>query len=695
MFQQDKLCRSLSAEISKSAVSGREPNLGRALSSSVRGGQAAHVRRAAPVRHATRPVNKTVDKIVHDTREQIIHDVKQHRPPQPWKAGGPLVPEKNILLGLKGVIPNDLDSPQPTSRPPARATPTAVAPGSDARSEKRSRVSSRRARRGGPLEAITTGVTSALPNAGLVGGASIAGMLLAWGLARPMTSFASGRGPVLRRRACARSAPTAADSPAQEQPAPNESDVKAGPLLAVPLGERDGQSISLDLAAAGGLRLLGPGAADAERGVLMTLLEAAHRGELEVVTTRADLLMLIGRDGTAGADGLHGVTVCETTDEALELLGAEIVDRTRHREDVGLGLSEASGSEGPGGGGMVLVLSPGALAELLNAELRLGGDLGIGALVVGDWPHGTTVNLDAHGLALNGGSSGIADLVGTRLKQVTQAEARDQIVALNPPRDAQEAVNCPPPSEGGAVPGTVRLMGQCRLDGPGGEVSFRKPDAWGLLALLAEHREQLLTRPVIEDKLWNGARVSDAKLNSLLRDTRARLCEALGYPSAQGRMVIRNVSGNGYQLNAELFTCDVWCLRDQAAKAAALAGPAKKAALSAVVAHFAGRYMPGHSDYPWVVTTARVLAQTVVHALNQLAELEDSAERAVAHLERACDIDPLAEHLHRQRMRYYAMLRRRWAIEHSYQELTRELGAVGQKPDAQTTQLYRRLTNEK
>ncbi|MFC9973870.1 BTAD domain-containing putative transcriptional regulator [Spirillospora sp. NPDC127200] len=523
---------------------------------------------------------------------------------------------------------------------------------------------------------------------GVIGSVGLAAALMAWRLTR-QAGFAAIGGTALRR--CLQLFHHSSGSvPGRERASTATVQEPALEAAVVALGLRQGRPVMVDLAATGGLRLVGAGAEEAERALLVELITAAQAGRMQVITARADLEWLLGHQHLAVVGGINGLHVADNIAEALEHLAAQIIERTRLTED---GVLPAVATDSKRSTPLVCLLAPGRHTEQLHADLRLGNALGVGAVLLGDWPHGTTLAVDGGGLVLDGTGPAATHLIGTQLARWDQGAALARIAGLNPPSPAPATMPTTKPDLA-TVPGTVRLLGNCRLDGPGGPVTFRKNDAWALLALLVEHREQLVTRAVIEDKLWPGEDISDAKFNSLLRDTRARLCEALGRPSRQGRLMIRYIAPHGYQLNRELFTCDVWQLRDWASRTVTTGDPSETAGLAALVDLYTGPYLPDHGALPWAQNTARGITRIVVDALTRLASGENEPTRALVHLERACEIEPTAEHLYRQRMQHYTALGRVTAVHHCYDQLTEELAKAGHQPDARTKQLYRRLTVE-
>lgn len=467
------------------------------------------------------------------------------------------------------------------------------------------------------------------------------------------------------------------------------------PVMAT-LGTKDGAPVAIDLTRTRGLRLVGHGARDAERALLAQMLVKAGRGDCRVIATREDLHRLLGTEIASRIGGVAGLYVAASAEDALNQLGAELVQRSR---DMGEDRTSRERTPVP----LVCFLDPGEHRERLKADLGLGASRAVGAVVLGDWPHGTTLTIgdcvvaDAAGLSCDG-------LVGLEVDRLQEADVADRLAAIIPATSEQPTVAQQPPDPQDATvpgpravipsgpPGLIRLIGRYEVSGPAGACGVQAPDMRALLALLAENRTTLVPQAVIEDKLWDGEPPSRHRFKVLVKTTRGKLCDALGLPSSQGTAVIRNTGGYGYAINPELFTCDVWQLRDLLAKAAALADAEKTATLEAAVDLYAGPYLPD-LPYGWAHHDARNLVRDVVQALSQLAALADTPERGVTYLERATGIDPAAEHLYRARMHAYADLGQLTAVHNCYDQLVEVLRERSRRPEAQTTQLYRRLTD--
>lgn len=239
--------------------------------------------------------------------------------------------------------------------------------------------------------------------------------------------------------------------------------------------------------------------------------------------------------------------------------------------------------------------------------------------------------------------------------------------------------------------GMIRLVGQCAIEGRNRTAGGWGTDTWALLGLLAEHRSSLLSKGAAGDKLWPEAAAQSDRFAGLLKATRAKMCEALGMPGNYGRVVIQFVGGTGYRINPDLYICDVWQIRDLLSTAARTTGPERAAALIAAADSYTGPYLP-NVPHAWVRTAADALNRSIVQALAQLADLEEQPELEIGYLERATELDGVAEYLYRRRMEVYARLGRPQAVHYCFDELHEQLRARGRKPSSQTEQLYRGIT---
>ncbi|MBO2451654.1 bacterial transcriptional activator domain-containing protein [Actinomadura barringtoniae] len=468
------------------------------------------------------------------------------------------------------------------------------------------------------------------------------------------------------------------------------------------LGTRDGARVEIDLTRTGGLRLIGPGADQAERALLVQMLGAAVHGDRQVVTTGPDLRRLLGEEAARrmAETAVSGVRVAATASDALNDLGGQTVGRTalRDAEPDSAGRAVGAAPVVP----LVCAIDPAEDTARAGYELQIGACLGIGGLLLGDWPHGTTLAVDSGGVITDATGKAAGNLTGTQVMLLDEAQCQERLVALGLTAKDPLGLHGAPSanrqlSATQGQPGMIRLFGGSVVEGPARREESRSDHLWALIGQLAEHRSRSkLTREILENRLgwgaWNG---SPERFSTALRDARALLCTALERPTNQGKVVITHSAALGYQINGELLACDLHLFQDLIARAVTETDDAKAATLSAAVTLYTGSYLPQlHGEQRWALETDRTIRRKVVAALTELATLEAGAARAALHLERATELEPTAQHLYQQRMRYYAELGQTTRIHHCYEELHEGLRGIKQRPDPQTVELYTRLTDK-
>ncbi|GAA2686042.1 hypothetical protein GCM10010428_57630 [Actinosynnema pretiosum subsp. pretiosum] len=145
----------------------------------------------------------------------------------------------------------------------------------------------------------------------------------------------------------------------------------------------------LDLAASGGLGLVGVGATSAARALLITALNTASEGAAgtaRVLTTTGDLTMLVGRRTTKRIL-LPGLHVAVDLDAALDELEAEILARA--------GTPSSTNASWPAT--VLVTRAPDRQLRRLRAVLDSGAHVGVTGLLLGQWPSGVTAHVRQDG----------------------------------------------------------------------------------------------------------------------------------------------------------------------------------------------------------------------------------------------------------------------------------------------------------
>lgn len=163
--------------------------------------------------------------------------------------------------------------------------------------------------------------------------------------------------------------------------------VRDGPL-ALPVGVRQGREIAVALAATHGLGLLGAGAPAAIRALLVTTLTTAtpHPPAM-VIVPAGDLTMLFGRR-IRPASLPAAVRVAPDLDTALDTLESETLVRHGSRQIAGQ----------PWPPVVLATRTPGRQARRLKAIVDNGSQVGVSALLLGQWRDGVTAYVREDGI---------------------------------------------------------------------------------------------------------------------------------------------------------------------------------------------------------------------------------------------------------------------------------------------------------
>jgi DNA-binding SARP family transcriptional activator len=511
--------------------------------------------------------------------------------------------------------------------------------------------------------------------------------------------------------------------PMSPQPPGQQGPVPAPPSL-VSIGVRGGQEITADPAALGGLGLTGPGAPAAARAILAGLLARPPRGPggtpAQIIISAADTARLLpGPAAERAHPPIRGVAVPPALDAALDEAEAMIVHRAR----------TAAADDGPQPIAVVLAAAPGpAAAQRLAGITQAGRDLGVAAILLGEWPHGTTCHITASGLITSvtppeAGLAGTeayhltaADLAAilAQLDQARQTPGDDGPAAPGPPQTAQphlhRATAAPgpgqvatprrpgqqPPPAGTAGQGTgpgpagtpvqISVLGPLQITAAGREIGTGLRKARELLAFLTVHPDGA-TGEAISEALWPGAPPGHAtrQRNIALRKARELLRAATGLATP---MWITLTAGR-YRLDPALAGADLWQFQAALEAARTASGDqARLAELRQAVACYRGPLADG-AGYDWAEPYAETARRRALDAWARIAEILQPADpdQALSALEAAMTHDPYNEYTYQQIMRLQATAGRSDAVRRTLALLEARLGELDLTPDASTRQL--------
>ncbi|MFF4506667.1 hypothetical protein [Streptomyces sp. NPDC001401] len=232
--------------------------------------------------------------------------------------------------------------------------------------------------------------------------------------------------------------PDVPDLPAQSRPAPApRSTGEHPPAPPAPptdervIGVKDGQALAWNVARARGLGIVGPGALDAIRALLVALLAEPRQsaaGACEILIPASDVHTLIGEYTGRPAR----LRVVDDLDAALDTMEAELLTRTRTDPDA---VPDAAGLPA---GDLVLVATPAPHADRrLQAVLDNGSTLGLAGVLFGQWRAGGTARIRPDG-TVAATSSSVADiLTGARLFTMPATDTQTLLGLLHEAQPAE------------------------------------------------------------------------------------------------------------------------------------------------------------------------------------------------------------------------------------------------------------------
>lgn len=483
-------------------------------------------------------------------------------------------------------------------------------------------------------------------------------------------------------------------------------------------GDRE---IGLDLRKHAGLGLVGPGAYDAARAIVVNLL--ANGGPLpsldhmHVVMPVAEANLLLG--GTIPA--VPRLEVTANLDEALDLIEAEYLERRKVLADLGVRDAAsirrfyAEQTLEP----IVLVATPESCSTpRLAALLDAGRTTDVHAVLLGEWGSGATVEIGAEGTS----RSTDDDFNGLRAFTLSVSEAEALLAQLDPAVVAETGQRADevdglagdepadrPTTRLTAVPApqaevaqlpclprtAVNVLGPVTVTVDGQEVMLNNKET-SILTFLALHSHGI-NRDEIIAMLWtnpdgtnNG---SPETFRSTVYHARSRIRAATG---DEKKMYIVN-RGSRYQLDPADVTTDFAEFtklldtanrtRDESERVTAL-----ETAISTYRGHLAAGI---YAD--WLIVEREAASRRFGDACARLADLtvDDRPEFALHVLERAVEDADCNQELYAKIMKVQAQLGRVAEMWKTLRLLEVRLGALDDEPDRDLYELADRLTSQR
>ncbi|GAA3449679.1 BTAD domain-containing putative transcriptional regulator [Dactylosporangium matsuzakiense] len=517
---------------------------------------------------------------------------------------------------------------------------------------------------------------------------------------------------------------TAVDDPRLDAaPAPTPAPSLVTPALTSPVGA---------LWPPAGLGVTGPRAADAARGILTSALAAggvtdpaARTRVIMPAGTATALLATTDRPATAR------LTVPATLSDALDLLEAEILHRTRlveeYQVETTAALRDADPLTEPVEPLLLIADATGPVRARVAAVLSQGHRLDIHGLLLGPWPAGTTVTVADDGtiepaddvqhpgphladlgrVTVLGPAETIALLsvlaeshTGTSDGPTTPAADTETETAGQPaggitpaaPQDSPTEsadtggqpdvlrVDAPP---GPAAPGTpvqIRLLGTPEIVDADTSKGAPRAKAVELLVYLAAHDGHAHLEAIIDDLLPDAPlKRAPHRLHTYVSDLR----QVLRRTGGPGDHVLR--TGARYHLNRDLLDIDLWRMQQAAHDATTATDPAAQLdAWQRVIAEYQGD-LADHTGYEWIEPYQEAARRQYVDAALAIAEhLTDRPAEALPVLDAAIARSPYTEALYQAAMRAHAALGDAEAIRRLRRTLTHQLADLDTEPADET-----------
>ena len=233
---------------------------------------------------------------------------------------------------------------------------------------------------------------------------------------------------------------------------------------------------------------------------------------------------------------------------------------------------------------------------------------------------------------------------------------------------------------GPSAPLTVRLFGGISLHTRDGEFTLTlKSTSKEFLAILAAHPDGLLTDTITDAlRLSTDPERATKDLVNLRRAIRRTLRQATGSLSAA--CVLH--TPDRHRLDPHLVTSDVATFTHALARATRTRDPDQRArALHIALQCYRGPLCHG-ADYLWADELREYLHHKAVDAAVHLADhtRPTDPDQALAHLERAAELEPTNETIAQRLMHLHHDLGHPQAVHHAYQRLTRHLAAIDATP---------------
>jgi DNA-binding winged helix-turn-helix (wHTH) protein len=469
----------------------------------------------------------------------------------------------------------------------------------------------------------------------------------------------------------------------------------------VGVATRDSKEIALNIASVHGLGIIGPGAPEAARALLIALL--THRDEAVVIVPAADLEVLFPKSTQpdqwparlrVAADLAAAVAEAEDLSEIMDDTSVALVARP-HDPDV--------------------------------LQRLVGEHTNVSVVLLGTWPAGLTATVDAHG-TISATNPEDDRFTAAQIFQLPAHEAADLLALLHDAEPKEAAAPPAPPNQDQLEITTARpasvsasdfelpeprssqpetladpviklsVLGPPRLGWRSAENSTREditsafsPRQLELLVFLAIHPDGV-HRDTLLATLW----ANNMKATNAMNTAFSRLRHTVTVATANAVTSLTTTDNGRYQLDPAVVDVDFWHFSNAIARRrTATSEPNRVAEYQQTVKLYAGQLAEG-VDSEWIEAARESIRRDALDAVTALARssIDVSPEVTLDLLETARSFDPYNELVYRDIMRLQRRLGRLEAIPRTLGLLTTRLAEIDEKPNAETRILAEALQHQ-
>jgi hypothetical protein len=395
----------------------------------------------------------------------------------------------------------------------------------------------------------------------------------------------------------------------------------------------------------GGVGLTGPGAPDALRGLIVAALYGPGRDHEPAGDDQPVVVLTTRMKHALAIPDTPGVLALDTIGDALTTLETMVL--RRHQPPPGTPASNdpphpaADGTPQPLPLGVLAAHADAATVHRIAVLAALSAATDARILIHGPWP-GSTWTIDADGTATSpAGRVGrlcclsalaAADLLQILTPNQLRVPRQHQPAATTPTDHQTAAAHLPHPVSGRTalsdrdVP-RLQLLGRVILQVAGRPIHFKRTKALPLLTYLVLHPDIAMTKELCT-ALWPQlpANATKDRLSATLTSIR-NATQPLDL-----QLVIRDQ--DGYRLNREQVTVDLWQLHDAALHADTSPPDERTAAWHRVTDLYTGALADGWG-YGWLDPHREAARRIALDAYTALADEQPETSQAVRLLHAA------------------------------------------------------------